>query len=247
LFAERAATAKHDFILSDEQVGDIADICRRLDGVALAIELAAARLPVLGPSELRAQLTKHFLVVSGGRHDLPARQRTLNATIAWSHDLLGEPERVLFRRLAVFASGWTLEAAESVCVGGALHRESVLDALCSLAEKPLVVVAFDVATPRYSFFESTRAYALERLVADGEHPEFSRRHAEWMATFADRAYGMYGVVPRSPWQIAVIPELDNALAALEWALRRDGDALLDGRIASGLPLAEHVGTPHTNE
>jgi predicted ATPase len=234
LFAERAATAQHGVAIADEQVEAASDICRRLDGIALAIELAAARLPVLGLSELRAQIAEHFQVICSGRQDGPARQQTLYATISWSYDLLAEPERVLFRRLAIFASGWTIEGATAVCEGGALGKAAVLDALFSLVEKSLVVVDLDAEIPRYSFFESTRAYASEQLDASGERRHISHSHARWMATFADRAYDAFLVTTRSRWGMLVAPELDNALTALEWALGPEDEAVLGGRIASGL-------------
>jgi predicted ATPase/DNA-binding XRE family transcriptional regulator len=234
LFAQRATAAKHGFVFSDEHVEAATDICRRLDGIALAIELAATRLPLLGLDGLRAQLTNHFRVVAGGSRDAPARQRTLWATIAWSYDLLEEAECILFRRLAIFANGWTLEAAEAVCAGDSLARASVLDTLISLVEKSLVATNGDSRTPRYSFFESTRTFALERLAAAGEDAELSRRHALWLGEIADRAYGAYLVLPLWRWESEVFPELDNALAALEWALSSQGDDLLAGRIVSGL-------------
>ncbi|MHB8461557.1 MAG: ATP-binding protein [Vulcanimicrobiaceae bacterium] len=234
LFAERAATAQHGVALTDEQFEGAAEICRRLDGIALSIELAAARLPFLGLPALQAQLTQHFRVIAGGSHDLPARHHTLDAMISWSYGLLDETNRTVLRRLAVFARGWTLEAAEAVCADDALKQSAVLDALFSLVEKSLVVVDLSAPMPRYSFFESTRAYALERLTEVGELPELSRRHAQWMAAFADRAYDDYQVMPRLRWEPTVAPELDNVLAALEWALSTNGDPVLAARAASGL-------------
>jgi predicted ATPase len=232
LFAERAATAQH--ALSDEQFEDAAEICRRLDGIALSIELAAARLPVLGLPALRHQLTQHFRVLSGGNHDLPARHHTLNAMITWSYDLLCDRDRMLFRRLAVFARGWTLEAAEAVCADDALPKDTVLDGLFSLVEKSLVVVDLTLATPRYAFFESTRVYALERLVAVGERETLSISHVRWIAEFSDRAYDDFHTMPLARWYATIAPELDNVLAALDWALCRDGDVVLGARVASGL-------------
>lgn len=234
LFVERAASNNAGFVFSDEHVAPAVDICRRLDGIALAIELAAARLPVLGLCELQAQLAQHFSVIAGGRDDLPARQRTLHAAISWSHDLLSDVEQTVFRRLAVFASGWTLEAAALVCADGALGADDVLEALFSLAEKSLVIVDADAETPRYSFFESTRMFAAQRLASSNDAAAVSRRHAQWMVTFADRAYELYLVTPRWRWETAVASEVDNALAALDWGLGADGDSVLAGRIASAL-------------
>jgi predicted ATPase/DNA-binding XRE family transcriptional regulator len=232
LFVERASIAKHDFVFSNDEVEAVTDICRKLDGIALAIELAAARLPALGLSGLRAQLDKHFGVIAGAA-EYPARHQTLYATITWSHDLLNEPERALFRHVAVFAGSWTLEAAESVCSGDAFTNVSVVDALCSLVEKSLVNVDLDAVPARYSFFESTRAYALEHLSAT-ERFEVSRRHAKWSATFADQAYDKLAITPRMHWEAMIEPEVDNILAALEWSTGPNGDDVLAARIASGL-------------
>ena len=234
LFVERAATAQHGVEFSDEHFEAAADICRRLDGIALAIELAAARLPVLGIAELRRQVAEHFRVIAGGCHDVPARQQTLYSAISWSYDLLSDLERVLFRRLSIFASGWTLDAAVSVCTDDTLTRDSVLDALFSLVEKSLVVVDLDTATQRYSFFESTRSFASQKLAATDELSRVARRHAEWMAAFADSAYEAFLVTNRSRWGAAVAPEIDNVLAALEWGFGPEGDTITAARIASGL-------------
>jgi predicted ATPase len=234
LFAQRATTAQYGIEFSGQRFEAAADICRRLDGIALAIELAATRLPVLGLDELRRQLAEHFRVISGGSACLPGRQQTLDATIAWSYDLLEERERVVFRRLAIFVNGWSLEAAAAVCADASLEQSAVLDALFSLVEKSLAVVDLDADTPRYSFFESTRAYALEKLVACGEHAVVALRHARWMAVFADRAHDDFFVTPRSRWGAIVVPELDNALAALEWAHAPGGDAVLGAVIAGSL-------------
>ena len=234
LFAERAAAARSDAALEDGELEAVADICRRVDGIPLAIELAAARLPVLGLAALRAQLSQHFGVISGGYRDAPARQRTLDATIAWSYDLLDERDRTLFRRLAIFAGGWTLEAAAAVCADAALDETSAIEALCSLVERSLVQVDLDAPIPRYAFFESTRAYALARLAGAGERRELARRHAQWMAAFADAAFDDFLSTTRSRWGSTVIPETENVRAALDWSLGADGDAALGARIASGL-------------
>jgi tetratricopeptide (TPR) repeat protein len=233
LFAERATVAHHGFEFIDAHIEAATDICRRLDGIALAIELAAARLPILGLFELRAQIAKHFRVVAGGRHDLPARHKTLRAAISWSHDLLDEQECALFRRLAIFSSGWTLEAAEATCADAILNRDDVLGALCSLVERSLVIAHTENATPRYSFFESTREYAAEQLAKDGEYPALAARHAEWMANLADRAYALAESLPRVGWEAQFGPDLDNALAALEWSVGLGAEPTLAGRIASG--------------
>jgi predicted ATPase len=234
LFVERATNAQHGFRLTENDVEAATDICRRLDGIPLAIELAAARLPMLGLAELRSQLARHFRVIAGGHYDLPVRQRALTATIVWSYDLLEEPERILFRRLAIFASSWTLEAAETICAGAALEAPALLDTLFSLVEKSLVNVDLDTAFPRYAFFESTHAFASEQLAASGERAELARRHAQWAVALVERSYDAYAMLPEQQWEAIVLPELDGILAALEWALEPGGDVVLGARMAGSL-------------
>jgi non-specific serine/threonine protein kinase len=233
LFAERAAAAEHRFVLSDDRVEAVAEICRRLDGIALAIELAAARIPSLGLVQLRSRLLTHFTIVSGGSRDLPPHQRTLLATIAWSYDLLAADESAFFRELAVFSGGWTLEAAEAISVLDD-GPGNILELLSSLVDKSLVTVDLESETTRYSFFESTRAFALGKLHDSGEWAGVSRRHAEWLANFAERADETFLATPRREWLGVVGLERDNARAALEWALGPGDDAVLAGRISGGL-------------
>ena len=232
LFAQRATASDSRFSFNDETAGPIGDICNRLDGIPLAIELAAARVSTLGLLELRTRITRHFNVLRSAGSEAPARQRTLVATFEWSYDLLAQPERVLLRRLAIFAGGCTLEAAEQVCAGS--HEFSVCDTLASLVEKSLVVADLEGMVTRYRLLDSTRAFALEKLAASGERDVIARSHAQWMASFADRVDKTYQVEPRHGWMIKVEPELNNARVALEWALRPGGDAILAGRIAGGL-------------
>jgi predicted ATPase/DNA-binding XRE family transcriptional regulator len=234
LFFDRAESADQTFQRSPQTIEISAEICSRLDGIPLAIELAAARLPLLGLFGLRARLADDFRIVSGGGLDLPSRQQTLNATIAWSYELLDEQERALFRRLAIFSSGWTFDAAENTCAGDGLDRTDVLEGLLSLVEKSLVGVDVAESAPRYFFFESTRAFALEQLANANESHMLSRRHAQWVASFADRAYEQLAVSQRQRWDAMVAEELDNALAAVEWAFGPDGDIVIAARIVSAL-------------
>ena len=233
LFSQRAEAADQRFILSDENLADVCDVCRRLDGIPLGIELAVARLPALGLAALRSRLGIHFDVISGGARDAPARHQTIFATIAWSWDLLSERERVLLRRLTVFPASWTLEAAEGVCDDGA-DGTSVLDMLSLLVDKSLVVADFHDDGSRYRLLESTRAFAIEKLRCADEGSLVSARHAAWMAAFADRAEEALIFTPRLQWLKTLEPELPNARAALESALDAGGDVLLAGRIISGL-------------
>ena len=162
LFAERAAAAVPGFALDEENARDVARICFRLDGLPLAIELAAARLGGLGTSTLADRLDDRFRLLQGGTRTAPSRQQTLLATLEWSHELLGEDERVLLRRLSVFAGGFDVDAVETVCADAELAREATVDVLARLVEKSLVAVSGGREL-RYRLLETVRLYAGERL------------------------------------------------------------------------------------
>jgi predicted ATPase len=240
LFAERAATAAPGFAVTAENAAAVVAICRRLDGIPLALELAAARVRVLPPQQLAARLEDRFRLLTGGSRTAPPRQQTLRATLDWSYALLSEPERALFERLAVFAGGWTLEAAEAV---GADPEEEwigageVLDLLTRLVDKSLVVVAEAQpgGTARYRLLETVRQYGGQRLAAGGAGPgaidAVRRRHAAHYLALAEQA------APHltGPHQLVCLARLeaeqDNLRAALRW--------YLDGQDApAGLRLAE---------
>src|SRR5918912_25551 len=168
LFVERTAAVRPNFTLTQQNAPAVAQVCYRLDGIPLAIELAAARMKVLSVEEISGRLGDSFgLLAAGSRTALP-RQRTLHATMDWSHELLGRKERVLFRRLSVFASGFTLEAAESVCAGEELQRDEVLELLSGLVDKSLVVAQDPDGTARYRLLETIRQYGREKLEEAGE-------------------------------------------------------------------------------
>jgi predicted ATPase len=198
LFVDRAQAARPDFALSDQNAADIAEICQRLDGLPLAIELAAARIRTLPPRAMLQRMQRRLPLLTGGARDLPARQRTLRDAIAWSYDLLDPGEQILFRRMGVFW-GCSLEAAETVCAGEAARPGAtsvalppleidVLDGLESLVEKSLVRQAEGVdGQPRYSMLETIREYALERLTESGEADAVHRRHALGALRFAEMA------------------------------------------------------------
>jgi predicted ATPase/class 3 adenylate cyclase len=220
LFVERAAGLDDRFALTDENAPVVADICRQLDGIPLAIELAAARVKILSPKQLRARLDERFRVLTGGRRDVLPRQQTLIATIDWSHDLLDESERALFRRLGIFANGFTLEGA--VAVGAPLEDFEILDLLASLVDKSLVVAEPDGETVRYRFLESTRAYAREKLAAQGELDATSRRHAEHFRDVFEEVtqqLAQTGNGMRQREELAA--ELEDVRAALDWASGSD--------------------------
>jgi predicted ATPase len=185
LFAERAAAAVPGFALDEENARDVARICFRLDGLPLAIELAAARLGGLGTSTLADRLDDRFRLLQGGTRTAPSRHQTLLATLEWSHELLGEDERVLLRRLSVFAGGFDIDAVETVCADAKLAREATVDVLARLVEKSLVDVS-GRRELRYRLLETVRLYAGERLEAAGEAAERSREQALWALALAER-------------------------------------------------------------
>ena len=225
-FVERARAADPKFVLSDENAPIVAEICRRLDGIALAIELAAARVRVMTPRQLAQRLDERFRVLTGGSRTALPRQQTMRALIDWSYGLLSEQEQRLFRRLSIFAGGCTLESAESVCGDQELDALDVMDLIASLVDKSLVVVEAGDDFSRYGLLESTRAFAFEKLEESGEREALARRHAQWAAELADRAYeGRWSTGVTARWCAELDPEAENALAAIDWALTHDEIAL----------------------
>jgi len=186
LFAERAVAAAPDFTLDPQNAADVARICFRLDGLPLALELAAGRLGALSPAAIAERLDDRFRLLRTGSHAAPTRQQTLTATLQWSHDLLEPDERLLFRRLAVFAGGFELEAVETVCSGGDLDAPGIADLLARLVEKSLVTVDKGPHDPRYRLLETVRLYAQERLDQAGETAGLCERHAHWALALAER-------------------------------------------------------------
>ena len=179
LFVERGAAVQPGFAVTEANGAAIAEICQRLDGIPLAIELAAARIKVLSVEELRARLGDRFRVLTGGSRVALPRHRTLRATLDWSYGLLAEPERILLRRLAVFVGGWTLEAAEAVCGGDGIPEAEVLDHLAGLVDKSLVILEWRGDAGRYRMLETMRHYATERLAESGETDRLRQRHASF--------------------------------------------------------------------
>jgi predicted ATPase len=235
LFMERAIAIESRLVLTAERLETVGEICRQLEGIPLAIELAATRLPMLGFNALNRRLSEHF-VIAGGARDVPRRQRTMLATIEWSYNLLSESERMLLRRLAIFAGGLTLEAAEEVCADDALGPESVPDLLSFLVDKSLMSMGVVDDLNRYAMLESVRTFAAGKLAEAGEFTPMARAHAAWIAVVADRADERYPEVPRERWLSEFGVEIDNARVALEWSLHAgsDEDALLAARIVGGL-------------
>ena len=234
LFVERARATSSTFTLTDENAPTVAEICQRLDGIPLAIELAAARVKVLSIPNLAHRLNERFRILTGGGRDVLPRQQTLRALIDWSYDLLTPQEQLLFARLGVFAGGFGLDAATNICGGEGLDESDILDLLSSLTDKSLVVADTAGEQERYDLLESTRAYALEKLTAAGEHEQLARRHAEYFRDQVLSAEERRSTGSTAAWVASVELELDNDRTALEWALTRGNDAVLGGAIAGAL-------------
>jgi predicted ATPase/transcriptional regulator with XRE-family HTH domain len=223
LFVERARAASPSFDLTDSNAAAVAAICWRLDGLPLALELAAARARFLGPTALLSRLDRALEAGGGAARDLPERQRTMRATLDWSHDLLHEPEKELFRRLSVFAGGWTLEAAEAVGeAGGEIESEDILVLLGNLVEQSLVVAEGQAdGSVRYGMLEPVRQYALEKLKESGDEQEVRRLHTLWYTWFAGEAEKELAGPDQGAWFDRLETEHDNLRAALLWSLEGD--------------------------
>jgi len=224
LFVERARAVKQDFALHEDNASAVAQVCCRLDGIPLAIELAASKVRVLSVEQIAARLDQSIEFLKSESRTVDARQRTLRATVGWSHDLLSEQEQVLFRRLSAFVGGWTLEAAEEVCAAGSIERGEVLDLLTNLVDKSLVLVAARRgAETRYRLLETIRQAATGKLAGSGEEPETRRRHAQFFARLAgDLELAMWGA-EEAAWLGRIEAERDNMRAALSWSLERDAE------------------------
>ncbi len=219
LFLERAAAAIDGFRPAEADLPVVVEICRRLDGVALAIELAVPRLRMLSLAELLARLDDRFQLLTGGNRLVLPRHQTLRALIDWSYDLLDSAERTLLERLAIFAGGFALDGAAAV-YGGAEH--AVFDLLASLVDKSLVIAEIGQGPARYRLLETTRAYAAERLNAAGD-TETARRHAAYIGALLIAAESDYETKPSAAWLATYAPELDNVRASLGWAFGPGGD------------------------
>src|SRR6266496_1501023 len=235
LFTERAEVLQPQFMLTEQNVQAVVQICRRLSGMPLAIELAAARIKMMTVDEIASRLDDRFsLLTSGNRSALP-RQQTLRATIDWSHDLLSELERVLFRRLAVFAGGFRLDAAESICSHDELKRSDILDLLGRLVDKSLVVV--DSAAggqTRYRFLETIREYGFDKLKNAGEETLIRDHHLEFFMRLAVETEPHLYAPEQAEWFARTDAEIDNLRAALDWSIT--GTEENEPRIRNGLQL-----------
>lgn len=237
LFSDRAFSVDKRFNLTDENASDVAEICRRLDGIPLAIELVAARVQMLAPRQLARLLDERFRLLTGGDRAALPRQQTMRALIDWSYDLLSERERTLFRRLSIFAGSFALETAGAVCKDESDDELAVFDRLSSLVHKSLVQSEALGDGTRYRLLESTREYAREKLLESGETDAIARAHAAAYLALAERLEDAYDTTPDPVWHAQAEPELENWRAALTWALTNRGDVLTGQRIAGALRFA----------
>ncbi len=218
LFIDRAVLAQPHFAVTNENAPAVAQICSRLDGIPLAIELAAARVKVLKAEQIAERLNDRFRLLTGGSRTALPRQQTLRALIDWSYDLLSENEKLLLRRLAVFMGGCTLEAAEQVCSDERLHADDVLDLLIHLVDKSLVVVDEQPGQLRYRMLETVRQYAREKLLESGEGERLHTQHLAYFLKFAEEAEPHLFRTEQIDWLDRLELDDDNLRAALEWAV-----------------------------
>jgi predicted ATPase/DNA-binding CsgD family transcriptional regulator len=238
LFGQRAAAVRPDFTINSANAAAVVEICARLDGLPLAIELVAARVKLLSPGQIQQRLQNRLQLLTGGAQDLPARQQTLRSAIEWSYDLLNEQEQTLFRRLAVFVGGCTLEAAEAVC-----GEMDVLDGIGSLIDKSLLRPELaggqesegnGEGESHYSMLETIREYALDRLEASGNADRLRDRHAIFFRELAERAEPQLTGASQREWYDRLEHEHDNFRAALKWCLTSQNGAEVGLRTAASL-------------
>jgi non-specific serine/threonine protein kinase len=235
LFVERAIAAAPNFQITERNATSIAQVCRRLDGVPLAIELAAARVRALPVEQIAAKLDDRFRLLTGSSRITVPRHQTLRQTIDWSHELLSEDERAVFRRLAVFAGGCSLDAAEAVCAAPPVDSDYVLDILTRLVDKSLLVAETEAEQARYRQLETIREYARDRLLDSGEARDALRRHRDWFLEMVARAEPTFFQGAESgEWLERLDHEHDNIRAALQWSLDEPGQAREGLHLAAGM-------------
>jgi len=235
LFVQRARAIRADFTLTDENAPAVAEICHRLDGLPLAIELAAARIKLLPPLALLNRLERRLAVLTGGARDLPTRQRTLRDAIAWSYDLLTEPERRAFRRMAIFVGGCTVEAAQALCDPDGDLDVDVLDAVASLVDKSLLrQIDGPDGEPRFAMLETIREYGLEQLQASGEEEDVRWLHAGYFVVLAEEADAHSERAEAGVWFDRLQADHDNLRAALTWSQGAEDREAIFGRLCGAL-------------
>jgi predicted ATPase len=235
LFVERARLQLPGFVLLAHQAAAVAELCVRLDGIPLAVELAAARVRSLSVTEISARLVDRFRLLVEGARGAPPRQQTLRATLDWSYGLLAEPKRIVLRRLAVFMGDFRLDSACSIASDETINEDGVVDIVAQLVTRSLVVADTSSAVVRFRLLETTRVYALEKLQEAGESDRIKRRHALHFCDWFDRASDDWLAMTDADWRARYLPERDNVRAALEWALSEGGDS------AIGIALAGAAG------
>jgi len=234
LFIERARLARPHFAVTAENAPALASICHRLDGIPLAIELAAPRVRSMSLEEVNRRLDQLFGLLTGGSRTALPRHRTLRSLIDWSYDLLSHAEQATLRRVSVFSGGWTLEAAEQVCSGDGVDGREALDLLTSLADKNLVLAeTYDGAT-RYGLLETARHYARDRLRDSGEEVGLQRQHFAYFLTMAEEAEPYLAGSDQQVWLDRLETERDNLRSALSWSSAAGGDAMGGLRLAGAI-------------
>ena len=231
LFAARAGAGDGRFAVTAAMLPAVIEICRNLEGIPLAIELAAARVPLLGLEPVRQRIANRLALLGDDRRDTPHRHRTLRATIEWSHALLTDSARQILRRLSIFAGGFTLEAAQQVAVGAGVGDADVVRGVSDLVQRSMLSTGPDLIRPRHRMLEVMRSFAVETLEAAGERDEAARRHAVYFHNFAAAADIAWETTGDVEWTSLLAAELANLRAALEWSLGERGDAALGARIA----------------
>ncbi len=219
LFIERALAVKSDFALDSKNALVITQICQQLDGIPLAIELAAARVKILSPQEIALRLDDRFALLTLGSRTVLPRHQTLRATIDWSFNLLTETERSLFRRLSVFAGGFTLDAAKEICAGEGITHTAVLDLLAHVVDKSLVIVNAQAIETRYHLLETIREYAREKLEEDGAAAQVRNKHLEYFVGLAEKAKANAFGAESVKYFKRLDQELDNIRAAMDWTIQ----------------------------
>ena len=234
LFTDRARAVDHRFTLTDQNAPTVAEICRRLDGIPLAIELAAARVNMLPVKAIADRFDDRFSILTGGGRTVLPRQQTMRAAIDWSYDLLAAQEQRMFERLSVFAGGCTLATAEAVCAGEDVAENGAVDLLSALVDKSLLVADLDRFEPRYLLLESFRQYAREKLAERGEVDVIARRHALACLELAEQLERACDTEPDVIWRALAQEELDNWRGALQWALTDRKDVVLGQALVGAL-------------
>jgi predicted ATPase len=244
LFVERARAARSGFRITTDNAPAVIELCRRLDGLPLAIELAAARVSLLPPEAMLARLGNRLALLTGGARDLPDRQQTLRATLDWSYGLLSVAERSLFARLAVFMGGWTIEAAKAIYDIG--NEAEVLQHMSALVDQSLVQQQANIQhEPRFTMLETVRGYALERLEESGELERLRRRHAHYFLKLAEEAERASQGPLQGAWLDRLEDDHDNLRAALAWSLTTQGDTEMGLQLTGALSHFWYVREHHS--